>query len=466
MKSEKLELLLNKVVEFNQPDVAYYKGFLYKNGSGYYIKVVESTLGSFFLNDKIYLKDGDEQYIVQAEKPKLMRVSLKSWHYRLVKFVLGSLAPTPKTMQNGCPYFWLLIFSMVAVPFLLIGRAIWFLLQLIPDVLMWGLEKSVVNWVDGVNDNMAYGYWEYGSYKSSTYKFPITAKLYFDKSDGDFMQVFLREKYKLDINENPKEYTAKRKELQAKWNVFCLEREEAQAEASRISYKKDQVAKEKRKEFLRKKAIRDANWKARMKPIKKAINAYADFFDRVFTFKNPKQIIKRTKQIFGAIASLVVLVLSFVLINVLVVGLTYAIDFSITNWWIYAGIGAFAIAVGILYVLCIFFTSFIQVLVSKYKQGKKVWYIEPLIYVLYYPINYIALGMAYFFMYVIAKPAVFIFYTCLWKALIAVGGFIWGLICSLGRGVAGSTGIFGEYFSASYTDYCPGIEWADTDDEE
>jgi hypothetical protein len=28
---EKLELLLNKVVEFNNPDVAYYKGFLYKD---------------------------------------------------------------------------------------------------------------------------------------------------------------------------------------------------------------------------------------------------------------------------------------------------------------------------------------------------------------------------------------------------------------------------------------------------
>jgi len=40
MKSEKLELLINKVVEFNQPEVCYYKGFLYKNETGYYIKVV------------------------------------------------------------------------------------------------------------------------------------------------------------------------------------------------------------------------------------------------------------------------------------------------------------------------------------------------------------------------------------------------------------------------------------------
>ena len=152
MKIEKLELLLNKVVEFNQPDVAYYKGFLYKDSRGYYIKVVEGILGHFEINDKVRLNEGDEQFIIQAEKPKLMRVSLKSWHYRLIKYVLADNAPTPKTMQNGCPYFWLLIFSLFASPFVFVVKAFWFLLLLIPRFLYWGLEKLVNSWINEVDD--------------------------------------------------------------------------------------------------------------------------------------------------------------------------------------------------------------------------------------------------------------------------------------------------------------------------
>jgi len=33
------------------------------------------------------------------------------------------------------------------------------------------------------------------------------------------------------------------------------------------------------------------------------------------------------------------------------------------------------------------------------------------------------------------------------------------------KGLVSSTGVFGEYFGASYSDYCPGIEWVDFDDE-
>ena len=33
------------------------------------------------------------------------------------------------------------------------------------------------------------------------------------------------------------------------------------------------------------------------------------------------------------------------------------------------------------------------------------------------------------------------------------------------NGIVNSTGIFGEYFGASYSDYCPGIEWKDCEEE-
>jgi hypothetical protein len=36
---------------------------------------------------------------------------------------------------------------------------------------------------------------------------------------------------------------------------------------------------------------------------------------------------------------------------------------------------------------------------------------------------------------------------------------------ALGNGLKNSSGVFGEYFNASYSDYCPGIEWVDTEEE-
>lgn len=43
MKSEKLKLLLNKVVEFHKPNAIYCKGFLYRDRHGFYIKVIEEA---------------------------------------------------------------------------------------------------------------------------------------------------------------------------------------------------------------------------------------------------------------------------------------------------------------------------------------------------------------------------------------------------------------------------------------
>jgi len=50
--------------------------------------------------------------------------------------------------------------------------------------------------------------------------------------------------------------------------------------------------------------------------------------------------------------------------------------------------------------------------------------------------------------------------------VVPVAKLIWKGLCALGRGLANSTGVFGEYFGASYSDYCPGIEWEGFDEEE
>jgi hypothetical protein len=61
-----------------------------KDSKGYYIKVVETISGTDVAEkDILYLKEGEERYVIHADKPKLMRVDKYSWHYKVTKFVLG-----------------------------------------------------------------------------------------------------------------------------------------------------------------------------------------------------------------------------------------------------------------------------------------------------------------------------------------------------------------------------------------
>src|ERR1035437_4613029 len=188
MKNEKLELLLNKVVEFNKPNAVDFKGFLYKNSKGYYIKVVETISGTDVAEkDIIYLQEGEERYVIHADKPKLMRVDKKSWHYQLMMYVLGSKTPTPQNMQNGCPYFWLLVFSLFASIFVTIWKIAKSVFLLIPKGFIWCLQKSVDAWLASIDDVTAYDLYtsQYGqyNYRLNAPKLPITAKLFFDAND-------------------------------------------------------------------------------------------------------------------------------------------------------------------------------------------------------------------------------------------------------------------------------------------
>ncbi len=51
-----------------------------------------------------------------SDEKAAVKLSTRSWHYKLVKFILGSAAPTPTNMHNLCPYFWLLVFSILITP--------------------------------------------------------------------------------------------------------------------------------------------------------------------------------------------------------------------------------------------------------------------------------------------------------------------------------------------------------------
>ena len=470
MENEKLELMLNKVVEYNNPKAHggkghNFKAFLYKNQSGYYFKVVEIITGTdVAFNDIIYLKKGDENFLIIADKPKLMKVSKKSWHYRLLKYVLRNNAPTPRDMQNGCPYFWLVLYSMLVVPFILLFKAVKWVILLIPEMLFWVLEQIVMSWLAGLDDETAYDLNYNGMYGNS--KMPKTAKIFFDKSDDDFFSLFLSRKYKIEDKNDPK-YAEKQAEIDAKWKAWRVDLDIRRDEQRKRDMEREVVMREKQRIRNIKRRETEARWEDRMRPINEGFANIGAWFKNTFTVERGRRntIIKRTKQFVGGVVTLVILAATFFVVNYVALALMVAADWCIGNWGVFVVLAAFAVVCGIFYLLYILVTSWLQGVVNKYERGKRVWYIEPFIYLLWYPVKYLALAIAFLVVNILWLPIKFIFYTLLFKNFLKpIGLFIAKVFIGLIKGIGSSSGIFGEYFGASYSDYCPGIEWVDFDE--
>ena len=84
-------------------------------------------------------------------------LSTKSWHYQLMKLVLGKATPTPENMHNLCPYFWLLVFSLltciVVVPVRLFCRGLNFVANVIDKIIVQTFIMPVANtWEDKLTD--------------------------------------------------------------------------------------------------------------------------------------------------------------------------------------------------------------------------------------------------------------------------------------------------------------------------
>jgi hypothetical protein len=90
-----------------------------------------------------------------------VRLSTNSWHYKLIKWTLGSNAPTPQNMHNLCPYFWLLVFSIliqpIFAPIKLIGKGLLSFangLEYIANKYMY--QPYANDWYANLSDERAY----------------------------------------------------------------------------------------------------------------------------------------------------------------------------------------------------------------------------------------------------------------------------------------------------------------------
>ena len=470
MKNDKLQSLLNKLVML-KTDTDHLKGFLFKKNGEYFIKPIEVYAGSAKEAGKFFLKEEHVEFTNFCESPKLMKVSMKSWHYRLMKYILGSNTPTPQTMQNGCPYFWLLVFCLLVTPFVLLWQVFlafllgfpyifYMVIEFIAEITLYFMPEERVAAVEDHG-------WP-GNYRDV----PVIAKAHFKHSGHSFMETFIRVRYGISKTKDPEKYTAKVAELEEKRKLNELEREKTrklrneqeferdrkEAELARIRYQKREERRRKSEEFWR-------PFNEKMEKIGNAISSAMTFDYK----KSP--IIKRTKQFIGFVVSMIVLAFTVFAVIAISWFLTAIIDglaFAIANWWLYiiyflVGLALAAVLIGIGYVIF----NWMQSIIQKYKMGKKVWYVDGLLYVTAYPVKYFILGLLYLVYYLIWTPVKFIFYDVIYEYLLVPGGrFVWGLMKAFGGIVLGSIGIFGEYFGASKKDYCPGIEWVDTDEDE
>ena len=354
-----------------------------------------------------------------------VKLSTKSWHYKLIKFILGSAAPTPYNMYNLCPYFWLLIFSLLVTPILAPIKGLVKLLTWLSEGFINLLEASMIspiaeNWERGLTDFDVYQIWYWNQEVNKFYK---SVHKKYDRcsiNNRDFVNEWWTKKY----GESPYMsqlggYTEKFQ----KWLEEMSEKEEALRAVKDTKRNEEYIKKVRRDEKMEK---------------------FAKCIDNIFQkigdeFRSWKNLIKWTKRTVGLIITFLGLTATFFVVNFIGRGILWLI----INWsWpIFFGVLIGLAAIGLTFL----FSHFTRVLIKYIEaKGRKAWWINILYYlslVVFYPIKWI-------------------FYNFFWKIL-CVGG--WPLITKgaigLWNGILGFLGIFGEYFGASYTDYCPGIEW-------
>jgi len=278
----------------------------------------------------------------------------------------------------------------------------------------------------------------------------------------------MSKKYKIQSRTDPK-YAETQAEIEEKWKVWREDLEKRRAEQRSRESAREAEQRKRQAVIDKRRAETKAKWEAKILPWKERRAKRRAWFKKTFTVERGRrnQIVKRTKQFVGAVVSAVILAATFFAVNYIALGLMVAIDWIILEGWkLFLGLVIVAAIGGLLYLLYILITSWGQAVVNKYNGGKRVWYVEPFIYLVWIPIKYIAIAIAYLFVNIIWALIKFIFYTALFTWFLKpIGLFIARVSVGLFKGVIGSTGIFGEYFGASYSDFCPGLEWVDFDED-
>lgn len=354
---------------------------------------------------------------MQENKPTV-QLSTNAWHYRFMKFILRSIAPTPENMFNLCPYFWLFVCSIIiAIPVVVIRYFFKFLNWTLCGF-SWVLEKTIIlptanSWYDKLTDLDVYQIWDHIMQINSVYRL-----VYGDDTDtinrDDFVEKWWEKKYNKKAKHNGQSTKAFKKWI----------------EIQHIKYR----------EIENQKIINNPphTFEIKMEVFRDNIG------DRLDNLKNWitswKTLIKWTKTVLGAIITSLGLFCTYFVVNFLGRQVLWIVEHW--DWYVVlivlGIIGCVVVAIGI-FVLLRIWVEFIK------EKKLKLWYVRIIYYLLYWLVFMpLKIVLYYFFWELILRN--------LWALIVGGARLLWGSFI-------GFLGIFGEYFGASYTDYCPGIEW-------
>lgn len=363
-------------------------------------------------------------------------ISVKSWHYLLIKWMFRENAPTPQNMHNLCPYFWLLLFTLgatlIVAPvrlFISIGNYIG--KKLSDFSFNYLVKPTAISWEQKLTDLDVYSMYRYQERLPKNYK-----KVFGEVSSDNFVFEWFEKVYKTPVFKKLGDYPyggrynmEYSKEF-AKWLTL------QETESRKIE---DEV-----REYRKQKEAEKVRYEEKMSKFRDGIDS---FFDKtrstILSFKN---IIKWTKRVVGLIITGIGLVATYFIVNFLGRGVLWLVD----NWnWEVVIIGLIVLAgIGVFILFIWLFGLWIKYIQEK---GLKLWYAK----IVYYTVFYL-----------IYMPIKIVFYHFVWQLILVNLWYIISKSASLiWGGFLGFLGIFGEYFGASYTDYCPGINWVDEDKE-
>jgi len=374
-----------------------------------------------------------------SEKPAV-KMSTKSWHYKLMKLVLGSMSPTPQNMHNLCPYWWLLVFSVLVSPIVLPIKAIIWLISSISNkvgnfVMNQMILPTANSWVDSLSD---FDLYQIYSHEKSINKSYVTAfgeyDDYYEKRMVDRTDFVIEQWEK---RYNTKAYTDESNRWNRKFTKEFIAWEQEQLEAW-AEYGKTQAEAESEK-FEKSRKYEDM-----MEVFRDRVHSKLTSIKEYFS--SWKTIIKWTKRFVGLVVTSVLLAATYFVVNFIGAGVLWLVEHW--DWQHVIAVGLFLAIATLIVVMFYLLRSWVIYMRSK---GTALWYVKVL----------------YWIVTIIAWPLKIIFYRLLWQTILVNG---WFFIVSAAKGfwrmILGFFGIFGEYFGASYTDYCPGIEWEENAKED
>lgn len=337
---------------------------------------------------------------------KLIKITPSCWHYRLIKYIWNI---DPKMFMNLCPYFWLTIASLFVLPFVwlyrLIKKCITTFFDKIGEYIDKVFDKELEKWVKTLNEAQIIEIDRFG-WASDDVKVPFSLSRRVSSCEAVLKWCKLHNMSTSDLYEKVGLY----EEFKEKMRI-----------------KKAEKRKRKEEKILRKQLVNN----------KRNIDR-----DRM------NKVIKNTKQIVGFLITFMLAFIFFYVVKLFVLISTICVRFVMLNpteCGCVLGFIALCSLIGfIIWLYCHRVFPIVDRIINRRSASIKEW---------------IVALPALFFISTFYVIFYYIIYIFLWKWI------IYATYVGLRNAFFTFTGIFGEYFGASYSDYCPGIEWDEKDED-